>query len=127
MWSHAQGNNLVLFTKCIKFWCRMTAMAIQNKQPMHPLHDVFCPFVEVLDPFEAQFVCRPAIITHSDSPIRRNSWIFAIQCLADCFWLIGSTLIKQSLRHSSNIDKERGKTASFHRINPANKNIFLRS
>jgi hypothetical protein len=67
---HAEGDNLVLCTELIKLWRSMAAMAVKDEEFVRFRRTRLCVSVEMLYPLKAKSIVYPAIVTHSDSPVR---------------------------------------------------------
>ena len=53
----------------------MTAIAVEDKQPVGPYCTSLCVSVEVLYPLKAKLISRPAIVANSNNPARWKALI----------------------------------------------------
>jgi hypothetical protein len=67
---HAERDNLVLRTELIKLWCSVAAMAVKDEESVYSWWTRLCISVEMLYPLIPKSIVCPAIVTHSDSPVR---------------------------------------------------------
>ena len=69
-WWHTKGNNLVLSAVLVKFRRSVAAVAVKDKQSVHPCCTRLCVSVKVLHPLKAKLISRPAVVADSDSLVR---------------------------------------------------------
>ena len=68
---HTERNDVLFLIVELKFARIVAFVAIKNKEPVGALRTTFCMEVEVFYLCEALLICRPAIISKVDDPVRR--------------------------------------------------------
>ena len=69
MGRHTESNNVILLAIKLKVGRVVAFMAVKDKQPICSSCTTFSMLVKVLNPFQASFIGRPAVVANSDAPI----------------------------------------------------------
>ena len=59
---HAERDNVVLLAMELEFGRVVALVAVEDQQPIFAFRTKCCMVVEVLDPIQAYYISRPAII-----------------------------------------------------------------
>ena len=66
---HTECKDLILLTKILKSGTVVASVAVEDKEALLTLYTTLSIPMEVLDPFKANLIVGPAILTYCNAPV----------------------------------------------------------